>query len=800
MLENVTRDIRYALRSLVKAPSFAAAVIATIALAIAATATIFAVVNGIVLRPLPFPDSERAFALCETNKVMGPFCGASPMNVRDWARSTSSLEAAGVARTESMIAQGSTGAYGVRGGIVLPGFFQVLRVRPMLGRLIEEQDLLGGSNHVVVVGQEFWQQRFGGDPSAVGRSITLDREPYTIVGVLPARMWMPAIFTDVQVWKPLTASIDNVERRSWRGFTAIGLAAKGVSQDKLLADLNVVRSQLAVAYPDANRDWGLHIVNLREKTVGDVSRTLWIFLGTAVFVLLIACANVAGLLLVRATGRVAEFAVRASLGAGRGRLVQQLITESVVLSFAGAMLGIVVAVWATAAFVAVAPSEDIPRLNEVAVDARVVLFTIIVAIVIAILFGIAPARGAWKTDLITALKGLRGGGGSDTRIRAAFAAVQLALALVLLFGAGLLARSFGRFVHWNPGFDRSNIVESWMLPPKMTTSAATVDLMLRVRDEVAAVPGVHSAALGSAGPLFGCCESSALEIEGGAAVPHDQQPAVDWFDVDPRYFDTLGIRLLTGRQFSTADRLGAPPVAVVNATFAKRFFGNASAIGRHVTATEHRAEIVGVVADVTPLRPDEHPSPQIYWPIQQYLRGAAYLIMRISPDVEGLQKSVEARVASVNASIQLNRFRTIDELLATHYLVTPRFNMLLILSFALVALALAAVGVYGVIAYSVARRTRELGIRAALGAAPGDLVRDVVLGGVQLAGIGIAAGCVGAMLAGRLLTSMLYGLTPRDPATLAGAVAVLALVAIVACWLPARRASRIDPVAALRVE
>jgi ABC-type antimicrobial peptide transport system permease subunit len=219
-----------------------------------------------------------------------------------------------------------------------------------------------------------------------------------------------------------------------------------------------------------------------------------------------------------------------------------------------------------------------------------------------------------------------------------------------------------------------------------------------------------------------------------------------------------------------------------------------------VTATEHRAEIVGVVADVTPLRPDEHPSPQIYWPIQQYLRGAAYLIMRISPDVEGLQKSVEARVASVNASIQLNRFRTIDELLATHYLVTPRFNMLLILSFALVALALAAVGVYGVIAYSVARRTRELGIRAALGAAPGDLVRDVVLGGVQLAAIGIAAGCVGAMLAGRLLTSMLYGLTPRDPATLAGAVAVLALVAIVACWLPARRASRIDPVAALRME
>lgn len=799
MIENVIGDVRYALRSIVKAPSFAAAVIATIALAIGATTTIFAVVDGIVLRPLPFTDSERAFALCETNKVMGGFCGASPMNVRDWAKSAPSLEAAGVARTESMIAQGGGGAYGVMGGIVLPGFFQVLHVTPMLGRLIEERDLPRGSNHVVVVSREFWQRRLGSDPSAVGRSIILDRDPYTIVGVLPGGVWMPDPFPDVQVWKPLSASIDNVERRSWRGFTAIGLAAKGVSQSRLYSDLELVRTQLASAYPDANRDWGLRIVGLRDATVGDVSKTLWIFLGTAAFVLLIACANVAGLLLVRATGRAAEFAVRASLGAGRGRLVQQLITESVVLSLAGALVGIMMAVWATAAFVAVAPSS-IPRLDEVGVDGRVALFAVAVAALIAIVFGVAPARRAWKTDLNTALKGVRSGGAGDTRLRAVFAAVQLALALVLLFGAGLLARSFQQFLRWDPGFDRSNVVYAWMLPPKSPTRTGTVDLMLRVRDEVAAVPGVQAAALGSAGPLFGGRESSPLTIEDAPSVPRDRQPPVDWFDVDPHYFDTFGVRLVKGRQLSETDTLGSPHVAVVNATFAKRFFGLDAAVGRRVTAMDHPAEIVGIVADVKPLTPDEQPRPQIYWPIRQYLRGAAYLILRTSPGTGGLQKSVEARVTSVDPNIQLDRLMTLDERLATRYLVTPRFNMLLIASFALVALVLAAVGVYGVIAYSVVRRTRELGVRAALGATPDDLVRSVVVGGARLSAIGIAAGCVGALLVGRLLTNMLYGLPPRDPITLAGAVGVLGVVAIGASWVPARRASRIDPVVALRVE
>lgn len=797
MIDRVLGDVRFAFRTLLKAPTFTAALIATIALAVGSTTAIFAVVDNILLRPLPFPDSERTVALCETNAATGGWCGAAPMNVADWTRMTPAFDSAGLARTESFIAKSGTGKYGGMGGIVTPGFFRVLRVRPMLGRLIEEGDLPSGSNHVALVGQEFWQLRLGSDPSIVGHSIVLDDAPFTIIGVLPAGVWMPDPFMEVQIWKPLTASIDNVGNRNWRGFTAIGRMAPGVSQARLFSALTVVRSQLATAYPEANKDWGLRIVGLREKTVGDTSSTLWIFLGTAVFVLLIACANVAGLLLVRATGRAAEFAVRASLGAGRRRLIQQLMTESLVLSLIGGACGLLLAVWATAAFVEMAPT-DIPRLTEVGIDRRVVLFAFLLAAATAMIFGVAPARRAWKTDVNDALKGVRGGRGADTRLRSGFAVVQLSLALMLLFGAGLLTRSFARFMNWDPGFQRANVVTTFMLPPK---TADVVSLMQQVRDEVAAVPGVQAVALASGGPsgLFGGGDTDGIAIEGRPALAPDQMPTVEWFDIDRHYFDTLGVRTVRGRGLSASDTFGAPHVAIINEALARRFFPGEDPIGRRATVEKHPSEIVGVVADVKPMRPDQPVAPQIYWPIQQYRRGAAYLVMRTTPGIAGLEKSIEARVAAVNPGIDLGKFDTLDARFARR-LVSPRFNMLLVASFALVAVLLSAVGVYGVIAYGVASRTREFGVRVALGATPGELVRSVVRRGMSLASIGIVAGCAGASALGRLLTSLLYGLPARDPLTLVSAAAVLALVAAVACWVPARRASRVDPVAALRAQ
>lgn len=560
----------------------------------------------------------------------------------------------------------------------------------------------------------------------------------------------------------------------------------------------MIRAQLATAYPEANKDWGLRIVGLREQTVGDTSSTLWIFLGTAAFVLLIACANVAGLLLVRATGRAAEFAVRASLGAGRRRLVQQLMTESVLLSLIGGTCGLLLAVWATAAFVALAPT-NIPRLTEVAVDARIMGFAFLLATSTAMIFGIAPARRAWKTDLNGALKGTRGGGGADTRLRSAFAVVQLSLALVLLFGAGLLTRSFARFAQWDPGFQRAHVVTTWMLPPKIGTNGGTVSLMRQVRDEVATLPGIQAAGLASAGPLFGGEESDGIAIEGRPAFAPDKMPTVEWFDMDEHYFETLGVRTIKGRGLSASDTFGSPHVALVNEALARRFFSGENPIGQHVTVQDHPAEIVGVVSDVTPWRPDETPPPQIYWPIQQYRRGAAYLVLRTTPGIPGIEQSITARVAAVNPGIQLNPFRTLDEQVARR-LVSPRFNMLLVASFAMVALLMAAVGVYGVNAYAVASRTREFGVRVALGASPRQLVTSVVRRGMALASIGIVAGCAGAIAVGRLLTSLLYGLPARDPLTLAGAAGILTLVAALACWVPARRASRVDPVAALRAQ
>jgi len=800
MIDRVLGDIRFAFRTLLKAPTFTVAVVATIALAVASTTAIFAVVDNILLRPLPFPDSERVVALCETNAaVPADWCGASPINVADWARTTPALDCAGVARTESFIAQSGTEKYGVMGGIVTPGFLKVLRAGPMLGRLIEEGDLPKGSNQVALVSHGFWQQRLGSDPAIIGHSIVLDDAPFTILGVLPANVWMPDPFPDVQVWKPLTASFDNVGNRNWRGFTAIGRLAPGVSQARLLSELNVIRAQLVTAYPEANKDWGLKIIGLRETTVGDTSLTLWIFLGTAAFVLLIACANVAGLLLVRATGRAAEFAVRASLGAGRRRLVQQLMTESIVLSLIGSACGLMLAVWATAAFVAVAPT-NIPRLDEVAVDARVMVFAFLLATATALIFGIAPARCAWKTDLNSELKGIRGGSGADTRVRSAFAVVQLSLALVLLAGAGLLTRSFARLMQWEPGFDRSNVVTTWMLPPKNAAGiGGIVSVMQQVRDVVAGVPGVQAAGLGSAGPLFGGEETDGLAIEGRPAFAPDQMPTVQWFDMDQHYFETLGVRTIKGRGFNASDTYGSLHVALVNEALARRFFSGENPIGQRVTVQNHPAEIVGVVSDVKPWRPDQATPPQIYWPIQQYRRAAAYLVLRTTPGIPGIEQSIKAGVAAINPSIQLNTFRTLDEQFARR-LVSPRFNMLLVASFALVAVLMAAVGVYGVNSYAVASRTREFGVRAALGASPGQLVAGVVRRGMALASIGIVAGCVGAIAVGRLLASLLYGLPARDPLTLACAVGILTLVAAVACWVPARRASRVDPVAALRAQ
>ncbi|MGE5433905.1 MAG: ABC transporter permease, partial [Candidatus Doudnabacteria bacterium] len=432
------------------------------------------------------------------------------------------------------------------------------------------------------------------------------------------------------------------------------------------------------------------------------------------------------------------------------------------------------------------------------VDGRVALFAVLVSVVAALIFGLAPAVHAARANLNDTLKGMRTTGRVPSRLRPAFVVVQLSLALMLLFGAGLLARGFARLLDWRPGFDRTNLATAWMSPAANGTRNAVAE-MERIRDEVAALPGIRSAALCSAGPLFGGEETGGLAIEGRPAFAPQDMPTVQWFDVGPHYFETLGVRLLRGRGFSKSDAAGAPHVGIINQSLARRFFPGENPIGRQVTVNDHPSEIVGVVADVRPLQPDRPTPPQIYWPIQQYPRLGATLLLRVTPGATNVEKTVRDRIAAVNPRVQLSALTSIDERLEKQ-LVRPRFNVLLIAGFALIAVLLAVVGVYGVIAHGVASRSRELAVRVALGATPRALVASVVGQGLRLAAIGIAAGCAGALAVGQLLKSLLYGLPARDALTLAGAAALLAIAAAAACWLPARRASRVDPISALRAQ
>jgi putative ABC transport system permease protein len=518
------------------------------------------------------------------------------------------------------------------------------------------------------------------------------------------------------------------------------------------------------------------------------------------FVLLIACANVASLLLAQGTRRTQELAVRAALGASRVRLVRQLLTESLILSLAGGLVGLLLAAWATRVFVSLAPPA-IPRLDELTFDTRVALFAFLLSTMTAVVFGAVPASQASKSDVGHALARRQRGGTSATRRHRSWLVVgELALAFVLLAGAGLLARAFGNLLRWDPGFDRQGVTVSWLLVPSNTyqTGDAAVAVLERAQSEVATVPGVRSVALASAGPLFGGAETDKLTVDGAARTPSDEAPAVHWFDVDPGYFDVLGIRHVSGRKLTSADSASAPLVALVNESLARRFFPGGTAVGHRVTVMNHASEIVGVVADVRPYRPDRSAPAEIYWPIRQYPRWAAYLVMRLEPEAN-VEGAIRARLTRVDASLQMNPPVTIEDAF-NRVLVSPRFTTILVGVFALVAIGLAAVGIAGVMAFAVASRTREIGVRMALGAPAGRLMREFMRQGLVLAAVGAAIGMGGAWALTGWLDSFLYGLPRNDPMAIGATLVGFALVACLASYLPARRASRVDPVVALRSE
>ncbi len=793
-------DLRFAARQLFRRPALTIPALVTLALGTGAATAIFSIVDGVLLRPLPFPDSGRLVALCETNPTIEGYCANSPPDVSDWADRSRTIVSFGLGRSGSMKLRTAETSSGVSSGIATPGLFATFGIAPQLGRLFAAADLEPAGRHVAVLSDALWRSRFGADRRVLGSQAVLDEDSYTIIGVLPPETKIPSLSWP-QIWLPLPFSPRDEENRRWRGFVAFGRLAPAATAAAAQAELAGFQRELAERFPATNRDWSVRVEPLLDHVVGGVRPTLLVFLAAVGLLLLVACANVANLLVARGVAREREFALRSALGARAGRLLRMVALESVVLALVGGTAGVLVAMWAADAMLALMPA-GLPRVSDVHMDARVVGFALLLTILTGLLAGVAPAWRASKVQLADAIK--EGHQPQSWRralgVRGGLVIVEVALAFVLAIGAGLLTRSFAAFMRWEPGFDTRGLLTFWTYAS--TGPYAQVPLRFqRAERELASLPGVTAVGLTSAGPLFGGGDGAAeYEVAGEPAGPEGAIVA-SWYDMTPGYFSTLGVALRRGRLFSGADGPDAPQVAIVNEALVRKYFPNRDPVGLRLVRKNRTGpmEIVGVVADVPPFTPGEAAQPEIYWPYAQSPRWGGYFVLRTAAGVDpaSLARLVEARLRDTDPDFEPSSLATMDDLVAGQ-LKRPRFNMLLIGVFASLALTLAVVGVYGVIAASVEGRRRELGVRLALGASGGQLVGMVMREGMQLAVIGLAIGAAVALAVSRFARTLLYGIQPTDPPTYLAIALVLALATAVATLIPARRASRVDPMTALR--
>jgi putative ABC transport system permease protein len=804
-MHTIGQDLRLGLRAFRRNPGFSAVVVLTLALGVGGATAIFSFIDGVLLRPLPFPEPERLVVVCEVAPEHGSdWCGASPSNLADWVQGSRSFEAMGLARNWPFSWEDGGRRESLNGGIATPALFEVFRVRPALGRLFHADESKAGKEHVAVASNGFWKSRLGGDPAAVGRTLELDGEVYTLVGVLPAGFEVPEL-VPVDVWIPLwPPGPPHADYRRWRGFHPFARLAAGASLETARAELTTIAAQIEKEYPDTNTGWRVAVERLHDRLVGGVRPALLLFLAAVGLVLLVACANVAHLMLARATSREREFAVRAALGAGRWRLVRQLLVEGLVFATIGGAAGLMLASWAVEILVGLAPAS-FPRLDEVHVSPAVFVFAALMSGLSALLFSLPPALAAGRTNLAQAFTDARGGGTrrEHVRLRGLLATGEIALALVLVAVAGLLVRSFATLVRWQPGFDRRNLttVQAFLSPVKYPDRQMAAQLYERAVEEIRSLPGVVAADAASAGPLFGGDGAQEVTVEGHPVPAGAPKPEVLWYDVGPGYFKTLGVPLVAGRFLTDRDDAAAPPVAVINETMARRLWPGEDPIGRRVRLEAHEmsVSVVGVVGDTRPFGPNAAPQPEIYWPYAQVPRWAIHFVIRSALPPETLIPAVRARLEALDPEMSLGRFDTLDDHVA-QAVVNPRFNMILIGLFALVAAAIAVVGIYGVLSFSVALRTHEIGVRVALGAPPAAVLRMVLGQGLRITFAGLALGIAASAALAGLLRGVVVGVSPGDPVTLVGAATALSLIALAACALPALRAARIHPAEALRRE
>ncbi len=803
------QDVRYGARMLLNGGSVTVVAIVTLALGIGANTAIFSIVNGILLKPLPFQRPAELVLIGERHGERP--ISVSWMNYADWKTGNRVFSEMG-ASTGVFLNLVRSGAEPerVNGARVTASYFRTLGVAPLIGRTFTPSEDERGGEPAVVLSEGAWHRLFGGDPAVIGTALTFSGTPYTVVGIMPASFAVQN--PPVEAWVSLGRVSDLMgDRGNHPGISVVARLKPGVTIERARADLDAIAAQLAEEYPATNADIGVLIDPLHDRLVGqDLERALLVLLGSVVFVLLIACANVANLLLSRGAARQREIAVRTALGAGRVRLLRQLLTECVLLAGAGAVAGIALGAWGLRALRASLP-DNLARLDAVRFDAQVLAFTGALTLLTGIIFGLAPALQASKPDLIDALKdGGRGGSaGRAHRARAALVVAQVALSLVLLVGAGLMLRSFAELQASSPGVEPRGVVAAGVTLPgvRYADEAARRLFLQRVLDRLAASAGIDAAGAVTPLPLSGNGWQTSFMVEGYPEPEPGRFPTNDIARITPDYFRTMGVRLLRGRAFTSRDDENAPPVVIVDETFASTWFANQDPIGKRIKINAGHtppgmppppwATVVGVVNHVKNYGVDAESRVEVYVPFAQSTVQVLTLVAKGQGGAAGIGAAMRQAVREADPSLPVFNIRTMEEYLA-RTLTSKRLMMIVLALFAGVALTLAAVGLYGVMSYAVTQRTSEIGIRMALGAHPRDVLRLVVGQGMLLTAGGVVLGLAAAYALTRLMTALLFGVSPTDPATFAGVAALLVAVALLASWIPARRASRVDPLIALR--
>ena len=815
-METLIQDLRYGFRMLMKSPAFTAVAIVTLALGIGANTALFSVINGVLLSPLPFSEPDQLVTLHE-NKPNFEGGSVSYSNFRDWQKDNRTFSSVALARGYAFSLTGLGDAEQVTGEFVSSDFFRVLGVKPMIGRTFTQDEEPVGAGPVALISEGLWQRKFSSAPDVLGKNITLDARGYTIVGVIPAsfHLVIPG-FREAQVYAPIGQWSNPLllQRGAGLGFHGIGRLKPNVTIEQARADMAGVTGNLANAFPDADKGITAKVTPLKAQMVGDVRPLLLVLLAAVGFVLLIACVNVANLLLARSTGRTREFAVRAALGASQGRVVRQLLTESILLALAGGSLGLLLAAWGTRAALGVLPAA-LPRAEQVGLDAHVLIFTAGISLLAGILFGLAPALKTSQPDLHETLKqGGRGASGTRHLTQNIFVVVEMALALVLLTGAGLTIRSLAKLWSVDPGFNPHNVLTfGFSLPPSMMGAKpdAIRAAFREFDDKMASVPGIQAVSqTWGAIPLSGDDEQLFwLDGQPKPANQNDMKWAIDYI-VEPNYLKAMGIPLLRGRFFTAQDNPHSPAVVVIDDVFAGKYFPNQNPIGKRINlnSSNQLAEIVGVVGHVKQwgLDSDDQQTlrSDLYIPCAQMpddfiamAPSGSAVIVRAGGGTAGLLDAVRQASAQMSNQQVIFGAQTMDSLISDS-IASRRFSMILLIIFATLALVLASVGIYGVISYVVGQRGHEIGIRMALGAQRREILGLILGSGGKLAGIGVVLGLVAALGLTRLIASQLYEVRASDPLTFIGVSVLLTLVALAACYVPARRAASADPMMALR--